>query len=289
VNCFLIAGAIAFAAPTPALDAPSSKDEINSDPVGASSGDDGDDGDEEQDEKDGENNGEELAPSSGDSPPEATPPGTDANAERVNTGAAPIRPGVAAASDDATVGAAETGDEGPSSRLSKHGEWYVPSVVDDRLAEGGRDAWHGPYRALEFRWVMHGFFASPIDGFGSELVGRIDFSHLVGFQVGAYLPGGGLDFGINMFGNFRKELARFRRFDGSIGIVFPELTIRGIYLQDPKTVALSAGLQIVGLRFVLADLFHISWRVGAPSVWFTVPELGTALSWSMSLDVGIQF
>jgi hypothetical protein len=177
----------------------------------------------------------------------------------------------------------------PTARVQHGGEWYVPGPVDLRLAESGRDAWHGPYRGLEVRYVLHSFFNSPISGLGSELLVRLDLSDDFGIQVGGYFPGGGLDVGINLFGNHRVRLFSFRGADASVGLMFPEITLRGVVLQDPKTLALSVGANLLGIRIEFADLVQLSIRGGAPNLWFTIPELGVAFSWSVGFDAGIQF
>jgi hypothetical protein len=179
---------------------------------------------------------------------------------------------------------------GPTHAVDRTGEWYTPTARDERFSASVRKPWRGLYHAAEFRTVVHAFFWGPVRGGGTEILGRVDFAETVGLQIGGFFPRNAIDIGFNFFGNLRYELVRWPRYDLSFGVVLPELTFRTLVLTQPFTeVVLGAGVQVAGLRLVYADLIHVTVRGGAPSVWFSVPELGVAMSATVSFDAGIQF
>lgn len=170
------------------------------------------------------------------------------------------------------------------------GEWYLPRTFDEGLADSGLDSWKGPYRAVEARLTMHRFFTGELRGrTGGSVTAQLDVTPNFGIHAGVFFPGNLLIVGGQAFGNNRVRLADFRRIDASLGLVFPEVSVSGVILFDPLEAVLKVQVQVIGLRVVFADLVHVSLRAGAPTVWAALPQLGTAFSWSGSLDVGLNF
>lgn len=177
-----------------------------------------------------------------------------------------------------------------STRLSAHGEWYLPDAYDASLRDKTRDAWTGKYNGLSMQYEAHRFITGGLAGqTGSALVARFDFSDAFALNVGSYFPNRAFMFGFTLFGNQRIRIAESQRADIAVGVVLPEVSVRFVTLRDPRSVVLTTGLNILGVRMVVADILELTVRGGAPGFWLTIPQLGTAASWNVTANLGVTF